>query len=114
MSQTSFFGKLVFIIILVYCSDCAFDITNYGAVPNSDNLKDHFVNQNAIQAAILAANSSVIDRVVRIPAKTYYTMPFSFYNMHNITLLVLGKISASKSVRFWPKDNVTKYHLNFI
>jgi hypothetical protein len=44
--------RIALIIILIICSDCAFDITNYGAVPNSDNIKDHFINQKAIQKAI--------------------------------------------------------------
>ena len=54
----------------------AFDIIQFGAVPHSDNVKDHFTNQKAIMEAIKAANESKIDRVVRVPAKTFYTMPF--------------------------------------
>jgi hypothetical protein len=44
--------RIALIVILIICSECAFDIINYGAVPNSDNIKDHFINQKAIQKAI--------------------------------------------------------------
>lgn len=37
---------------------CIFDITQFGAVPNSDVLSDHFKNQRAILSAIAAANAS--------------------------------------------------------
>lgn len=69
--------KVPLIFCLIIISTLAvFDIMHYGAIPHSDNVKDHFVNQKAIMSAILAANASSIDRVVRIPAKTFYTMPF--------------------------------------
>jgi hypothetical protein len=69
---------LIIISCLLYSGRSAFDIESYGAIPHSDNIKDHFTNQKAIQAAINAASQSLIDRVVRVPAKTYYTMPFKF------------------------------------
>ena len=72
--------------IIILCTHSIFDITQYGAIPNSDNVKDHFTNQNAITQALLAANASQIDRVVRIPAKTFYSMPFKILNMNNIKL----------------------------
>lgn len=52
------------------------DIMKYGAVPHSDSVKDQFKNQEAINQALLAANASGIERIVRIPAKTFYSMPF--------------------------------------
>jgi hypothetical protein len=54
----------------------AVDIMQFGAVPHSDNVRDHFQNQKAITLAFLKANESLIDRVVRVPDKTFYTMPF--------------------------------------
>ena len=33
-----------------------FDIMNFGAVPHSDNVKDHFQNSNALMKAIKAAS----------------------------------------------------------
>jgi hypothetical protein len=81
----------------------AVDIMQFGAVPHSDNVRDHFQNQKAIAQAIIKANESLTDRVVRIPAKTFYTMPFKIENMHNITFEILGRLSASKNVKFWPR-----------
>ena len=67
------FLLLVFIIISL---QGAVDIMQFGAVPHSDNVRDHFQNQKAITLALQKANQSLTDRVVRIPAKTFYTMPF--------------------------------------
>jgi polygalacturonase len=63
---------------LVFNGESAFDIESYGAVAHADNINDHIANQKAIQAAINAASQSPIDRVVRVPEKTFYTMPFKF------------------------------------
>jgi len=68
--------KLILLAILLICIHSAFDIMQFGAIPHSDNVKDHFQNQKAINQAILAANASATDRIVRIPAKTFYSMPF--------------------------------------
>lgn len=67
---------LVLLTLFVSLVTSAFDIMHFGAIPNSDNIKDHFANQKAILAAIKAANEATIDRVIRIPNKTFYTMPF--------------------------------------
>jgi hypothetical protein len=75
-------SSIIVFLIIIGCLVCkghsAFDIESYGAIPYADNLKDHITNQKAIQAAINAASQSLIDRVVRVPAKTFYTMPFKF------------------------------------
>ncbi len=68
--------KLILVCILMIGINSVVDIMQFGAVPFSDNVKDHFQNQKAIAQALLAANASLTDRVVRIPAKTFYTMPF--------------------------------------
>lgn len=78
-------NKTTLILLLAISINSAVDIMQFGAIPNSDNVKDHFQNQNAIIKALQAANASSIDRVVRIPAKTFYSMPFKIENMHNIT-----------------------------
>jgi hypothetical protein len=41
---------------------------------------------------------------VRIPAKKFYSMPVRVENVHNITILILGKWVASKNVKHWPKQ----------
>ena len=41
------------ILSLLICSVIgAFDIMSYGAIPNSDNVQDHFQNAKALKAAI--------------------------------------------------------------
>ena len=35
-----------------------YDIMQFGAIPHSDNVKDHFINQNALNQAFKAANMS--------------------------------------------------------
>lgn len=67
---------ILFLFIWIMYINCVFDIMQFGAIPHSDNVKDHFQNQKAITQAFLAANASTTDRVVRIPAKTFYSMPF--------------------------------------
>ena len=40
-------------------------------------------------------------------------MPIKIINLHNLTLSVYGKLSASKNVKFWPKD-LNQRNLHFI
>ena len=89
--------KLIIVLLCLGLTQGVFDITNYGAVANSDNIKDHITNQNALNLAISAANNSNVQRVIRIPAKTFYTMPIRVSNAHNITFEILGRWAASKS-----------------
>lgn len=44
---------LPFIIVYLHA---AVDIMQFGAVPHSDNVRDHFQNQKAIAQALLKAN----------------------------------------------------------
>lgn len=76
---------IIFIVFLFLSVKSAVDIMQFGAIPNSDNVWDQFKNQKALTQAFLAANALETDRVVRIPAKTFYSMPFKIENMHNIT-----------------------------
>ncbi len=70
-------GKnLLLLVFIIIGLQAAVDIMQFGAVPHSDNVRDHFQNQKAITLAFLKANQSLTDRVVRVPAKTFYTMPF--------------------------------------
>lgn len=68
--------KALLFVLFILFTNGAFDIMQYGAIPHSDTVRDHFQNQKAIIQAFLAANMSTTDRVVRIPAKTFYSMPF--------------------------------------
>lgn len=67
--------KIVLMVVLTVLTRCIEDISHYGAVPNSDTIVDQFKNQKAFMLAFAAANQSLVDRAVRIPAKTYYSFP---------------------------------------
>lgn len=50
--------KTILLLIFVTLTASIYDITQFGAVPNSDVVSDQFKNQRAILSAIVAANSS--------------------------------------------------------
>jgi hypothetical protein len=96
-------NKVIILSLLVFLSLSVYDIMQFGAVPNSDTVIDQFKNQKAILAAIAAANTSKGERAIRIPSKTFYTMPIRVDNTHNISFEISGRLSASKNVRNWPR-----------
>ena len=68
--------QLLLLATLLVLSCSLYDITHFGAVPNSDTITDQFKNQKAILDAIKAANASLTsERIVRIPDKRFYSMP---------------------------------------
>lgn len=76
--------KVIVLALFVSLSLSVYDIMQFGAVPNSDTVVDQFKNQRAILDAIAAANTSNVERIIRIPSKTFYTMPIRVDNAHNI------------------------------
>lgn len=94
----------IILLLLIVSGSCIFDIDQYGAVANSDTVNDQFKTQQAILSAIRAANVSQGERIVRIPAKKYYSMPIRVEHAHNITIEIVGKLIASKNVRHWPRQ----------
>jgi hypothetical protein len=50
--------KVISLFILITLTVSIYDITQFGAVPNSDSVSDQFKTQRAILSAIAAANSS--------------------------------------------------------
>ena len=77
-------NKVIVLALFVSLSLSVYDIMQFGAVPNSDTVVDQFKNQRAILDAIAAANTSNVERIIRIPSKTFYTMPIRVDNTHNI------------------------------
>lgn len=50
------------------------------------------------------------DRTVIVPMKkTFFTMPISIQNVSNVKFSIQGKLIASKSMKFWPNENLN-YH----
>lgn len=97
--------KILFLLLLIIIPCfCFIDILDYGAVPNSDTIPDQLRNQKALLAAMKAANVSANDRTVRIPYKKFYSLPVRVEYHHNITIEIIGRWIASKSVRNWMKQ----------
>ena len=48
--------KLLLVAFLIIGIYSAVDIMQFGAVPHSDNVRDHFQNQKAITQALIKAN----------------------------------------------------------
>ncbi len=79
--------KFVTLLSLCYIAVSVQDITKFGAIFNEDTLLAQKTNQNAIQQAINKANSSDSvgdDRVILVPSKTFYTLPFNFNYCKNV------------------------------
>lgn len=100
-------------LLLVPCCSLV-NILDEGAVPHTDTLVTQFHNAEVIKRCIAKANSSLIDRVVKIPSHTFYSMPISISNIHNISIIIEGKLSASKNVLKWPKKPNSAHYEDFI
>lgn len=51
-----------------------------------------------------ANNISEGERVVRIPNSVFYSMPIRLENIKNVSIIIEGKLSASKNILKWPKQ----------
>lgn len=94
---------LVVVVVLLWSVNGVYDILSFGAVANSDTLMDQLANSRALFKAIMAANVSEGERVVRIPSKKFYSMPVRVSNVHNISILILGRWMASQNIAKWPR-----------
>jgi hypothetical protein len=108
--------SILLVATLLIFTTSIFDITHYGAVPNSDTITDQFKNAKAILDAIKAANASITsERIVRIPDKKFYSMAIRVENVHNVTISVVGKLIASKNVKHWPRQQaMPTYYEDFL
>ena len=97
------------LIILLVSSSLSIrvSIDQFGAVHNKDYLGAHLTNQAALYKAIKAVNeSSDTVKEVVIPNNAYYLLPVRTQYVDNLTLIVLGKLSASKNCLRW--DNISE------
>lgn len=94
---------LVVVLVLLWSVNGVYDILSFGAVANSDTLMDQLTNSRALLKAIMAANVSEGERVVRIPSKKFYSMPARVSNVHNISIIILGKWMDSQNIAKWPR-----------
>lgn len=61
-----------------------------------------------------ANNISEGERVVRIPNSVFYSMPIRLENIKNVSIIIEGKLSASKNILKWPKQPKSQYYEDFI
>ena len=90
------------------------DITKHGAVAKLDTVSAQFTNAKAVKAAILEANSSTSDRAVRIPKGTFYSMPIWLQDIHNVSIVIEGKLTASNNITAWPYEQNSKQKAHFM
>lgn len=82
------------------------NILNFGAIPNEDSLHAQIINANAINQAIIAANSSASTgdaRTVVIPKHAFYSLTIKVNYCRNITIEIQGKLIACNRIKNWPR-----------
>ena len=86
--------------------DAVHSIDDYGAVANNATLSAATANGRALYNAVAAANASVADRTVVVPAGATYTLlPLGVMrNLHGVTLLLDGALSCWPDQATWPND----------
>lgn len=101
---------LILLSLLLSLSSSTINILDEGAILNTDTIISQFQNSKIIKNSILKANSSETDRVVKIPKGKFYSMPIVLHDLYNITILIEGKLIASKNILKWTKKpNSPKY-----
>lgn len=80
-------------------------LLDYGAKAGVSDTEIAFLNSEALNKAVLAANSSDSDRVVLFPVgNVFYMMPSFFENLFDITFQVEGEVRLSEDHENWPND----------
>lgn len=81
--------RLLSILLLLHSCHSVQNIKLFGAIANEDSVTAQWINQKAINAAIIAANRSDSigdNRIVVIPKDTYYSMPIALAYVNNIKI----------------------------
>lgn len=110
--------KLIF--LLYFCIEAVlsiYDISKYGAIKDTDTLAAQQINSAAFLKTIMLANSTSPEnneRTVRVPKGTYYFMPLTMNNIINVSIIIEGKMSASKILKKWPFKENNKDYRDFI
>mmetsp|Transcript_17279 Transcript_17279/g.29008 ORF Transcript_17279/g.29008 Transcript_17279/m.29008 type:complete len:323 (+) Transcript_17279:12-980(+) len=103
MLLPTFIFGLAFLSFAAYLH--AVSIEDFGAIEDIDQWKVALHNSDALQKAILSANSSADDRTVLIPAgKTYVMANSTLMNLHDVTIQVEGMVRFSDYIDGYPLD----------
>ena len=107
MVTMSMLLSLVVIISLANSGMAAHSISDFGAVPNDPSNSAAAANSLALQKALVAANTSVTDRVALVPAgDSFYYFWVKVNYLVNVTLQIDGTILISNNLTAteWPAD----------
>lgn len=106
---------LLLIALPILITQSVYVITDFGALPHQDHISAHKVNAKAFTTAVLKANSTETEeRIVKVPKGTFYSFPMRMDNIKNVTIIIEGKLSASKKIRGWPTQPSSGYYEDFI
>lgn len=82
-------------------------ILEFGAVPYRENNDACHANTQALESAFLHANSSLVDRTVKVPTGlTFCIFAAEISHMHKVTLQLDGVLVISKNQTEWRKGVV--------
>lgn len=90
------------------------NILQEGAIPHVDTLAVQFKNSEVIRQSILKANSSLNERVIKIPNGVFYSMPIVLKYLYNISIIIEGRLSASKNILKWTKKPNSPDYEDFV
>jgi hypothetical protein len=100
---------------MLILSQSIYIITNFGAIPYQDHQSVHETNAKAFLDAVIKANSTLTgERIVKVPKGIFYSFPMRMNNIQNVTILIEGKLSASKLIKGWPRQDKSGYYEDFI
>lgn len=97
--------KVLLLVSLFKYSCQSFNIDDFGAIADNPSFKQALVNGKAFHDAVLAANSSLKDKVVVISVgKNYTFLPYAdFRDIVNVTIKIDGTLfSWHENVVDWP------------
>lgn len=99
-------SRFILLFLLLAHALSSQNILNFGAIANEDSLHAQTATANAINQAIIAANSSTSTgdaRIVVIPKHRFYSLPIKINYCRNITIEIQGKLIACNRIKNWPR-----------
>lgn len=106
---------LLCFVFLISLTQSIYVTTDFGALPHQDHRSAHIANAKAFMAAVIKANQTVTgERIVKVPKGTFYSFPMRMDRIYNVTIIIEGKLSASKLIRGWPTQPQSGYYEDFI
>ena len=108
--------SFLLLILLINHALASQNILNFGAIANEDSLHAQTINANAINQAIIAANSSSSTgdaRTIVIPNHRFYSLTIKINYCRNIVIEIQGKLIACNRIKNWPRTARTGTHYSY-